>query len=270
MISTIIQSSKSFSLPKLNSTEPLVRYDFTEGYGGQVPIGRNLQGASYNANLSAGFTSSDYKPNEYAGVLHFNNPSCDGTASATPYSMTVNTPNVNNYSFFMGFTLEAILGGSCGGSEIFTGSYDGNAHDWWCGLNGGQLVFSRNGNTLSTGIYPTVGNRYIIGGSNYYIASGGSSGSSGTSGTAGTGGATGYGVICIWGTDGTSYTTTDNIGRPASTAGILGIGKYGGYLNTFLVRIKLGHYHYWSSEALVISNFTNLKNQYKAKYGITV
>lgn len=250
MISTIIQSSKSFSLPKLNSLEPLVRYDFTEGYGGQVPIGRNLQGASYNATLSAGFTSSNYKPNEYAGVLHFNNASCNGVGTSTPYFMTVATPNVDNYSFFMGFTLEAILGGSCFGAEIFTGGYAYSTHDWWCGLSSGQLVFSRNGNTLNTGIYPTVGNRYIIGASNNYAQF--------------------FGRFCVWGSDGTSYTTTSNVGYPASTSGILGIGKYGGYANTYLVNIKLGHYHYWSSEALEISTFTNLKNQYKRKYGITV
>jgi hypothetical protein len=54
----------------------------------------------------------------------------------------------------------------------------------------------------------------------------------------------------LWDSAGNSYTSSTIGAYAASTAGIIGIGKYGGYNNTYMPRIALGHYHFWSGTGL--------------------
>jgi len=72
MISTITQISNPWSLPKLNvSVQPTLRYEWTQGYGGQKLLGNDLSGNNYNANMY-GFGSSDYYPLENGGLIKLN------------------------------------------------------------------------------------------------------------------------------------------------------------------------------------------------------
>lgn len=246
MTCTITQISNPWSLPKLNvSVQPTIRYEWTQGYGGQKLLGNDLSGNGYNANMF-GFTSNDYYPLENSGLIKLNNSTCNGTY----YITTPLNPSVNEYSFFMGFRLDAIQNSGCFNAEIFTGAYAFSTHDWWCGIQGTTIIFSRNGNLISTGITAVVGRYYIIGLGNIFVQ--------------------GTGAFGLWDSAGNSYTSSTIGAYAASTAGIIGIGKYGGFANTYMPRITLGHYHFWSGTGLSLTEITNLKNQYRMKYRITI
>jgi hypothetical protein len=166
MTSIITQISNPWSLPKLNvSVQPTLRYEWTQGYGGQKLLGNDLSGNNYNANMY-GFGSSDYYPVENGGLIKLNNLSCNGSY----YMTTPINPSVNEYSFFMGFRLDAIQNSGCFNAEIFTGAYAFSTHDWWCGIQGTTIIFSRNGNLISTGITAVIG-RFIYNRIRKYLCS---------------------------------------------------------------------------------------------------
>lgn len=220
---------------------PTVWYDFSIGYGGNVPIARDLTGNGYNGTLNN--LSSSWLPSSHGGMMNLNNTS--GYNPGAGKTIVLPITSVDSYSFVIGFELTGM--NLTYGADIIVGAYNSSTHDWWFGLNSsGYFVFSRNGSTVILNAQtPQTGRRFLI-----RVNSSTSQ----------------YGVK-IWDSFGTSWGSAATVGASASTAGNIGIGKYGNYVDNYLSNIKLSNFLYWSgSQDGGIQDETI--NTYKYKLGI--
>jgi len=206
-------------------TNPDVWYDFSMGYGGNVPIARDLTGNGNHGTLNN--LSSSWLPSSYGGMMNLDNTTAYNPGAGKSIVLpTLSTNSYGWYSFIIGFELGNYSLQS--GASIIVGAYNYSSHDWWFGLNGnGYFSLSRNGSTIAfNSQVPQIGRRYIVRLASDHV---------------------GYNVNIADNT-GVTWGQSAFVGALASTAGNVGIGKYGNYVDNFLGNIKLGFFMYYSGD----------------------
>jgi len=229
---------------------PTVRYEFTKGWGGVTTSGGTITDLSGNGNtgtVTGMTTSANWLPTHRGGMLHIDNASVSGGKSvATPASIT----HSDTYSVSIGFQFISMNGYP----NIICGAYAGSTHDWWFGWNStnGVFQYSRNSVTYtSASTTPGVNTTYIVGVSNNYF--------------------TNTAVFNIYYLPLGAYSfTKDTVSvsnaYPASTAGRVGICKYGGYAEYYQPNIRVGHFLWWNGAALTNAEHDTVADLYKLKY----
>jgi hypothetical protein len=233
---------------------PTIRYDFTQGYGGSaissggtIP---DLSGNGNNGTINNMTANSNWLANFRGGMLDLNNT----TNTSGKTIQCANITHQNDYSVHIGFATGpsgAMVGYPC----IICGAYAYSSHDWWLGWNDtyGPMRYSRNGvGVLSSSAYGYTSNTfYMVGITNDYT--GGGAGSK-------------FKIYKANGTDGATAT-----GGPyaASTAGRVGICKYGGFSDNYQSAIRLGHFMFWNGSRLTEAEHDDIARRYFLKYGFT-
>jgi hypothetical protein len=173
----------------------------------------NLGPTAYNIAVS------DYYPNRWGGMVFLNN--------TTGYNPGAGKYILSSGNFLSEFTFiiswEYVASNTTYGADIIMGAYNSSSHDFWLGTSGygaSPYIFSRNGSSVSSGITPVAGRRYIamVNNSAYYN--------------------TGY--FAIYSSAGESYVNTSIGGVNLSTAGNPALGKYGNYNDNYLPRVLIG------------------------------
>jgi hypothetical protein len=143
------------------------RYNYT---GGIVTNGLvlNLDAAKVDSYPGTGTTWRDLSGNNNSGSL-VNGPTFSGIGKQAAIVFDgvddyVSTNYTANPTYF---TLELIVkpgNVSTGTSKVFLGKYNGSGDDYWIGLqsSNSNLIFSVNGNILSSNIIPNTSTYYII------------------------------------------------------------------------------------------------------------
>lgn len=188
--------------------------------------------------------TSFWYPSKLGGMVFLNNTT--GYNPGLGKTITTGYNTGNGYSAVLAW--EFVSANLTYGADIVMGAYASSTHDWWVGHSGGNYLYSRNGTTLTSTLTPTAGRRYIAAVVNDY--SGNSS------------------YFGIWDSAGNSYTTTGT-GLQQSTAGVVGIGKYGGFNDNYLPNIYVGDFWY-TNGTYSSSDMVSIKDSFKARYGISV
>jgi hypothetical protein len=228
---------------------PTVRYEFTNGWGGATTSAGTMTDLSGNGNTGTVVgmtTNSNWLTNHRGGMLHIDNASVNGGKSVlTPSSIT----HSNTYSVSIGIQYITMQGYP----NIICGAYASSTHDWWIGWNtpGAAFTFRRNGVVLDATTIPAVNGTYIVGISNNSF--------------------TNTGVFNIYSLPSAAYsftkeTVTVSAAYPASTAGRIGICKYGGYTDFYQPNIRVGHFLWWNGAALTNAEHDTVADLYKLKY----
>jgi hypothetical protein len=169
-------------------------------------------------------SATDYYPNRYGGMLHLNN-----TTGYNPGAGKYISSAGSNYSSYgtTEFTFivswQYISTNATYGADIIIGAYTGSTHDFWVGTSGysaSPYIFSRNGSSVSSGITPVAGRRYItlIGNSQYFNS----------------------GYFALYSSAGESYVNTGIGGVNLTTCGSPALGKYGGWNDNYLPNVLIG------------------------------
>ena len=83
-----------------------------------------------------------------------------------------------------------------------------------------------------------------------------------------TGGGAGS-IFKIYRANGTDGATATGGPYAASTAGRVGICKYGGWTDNFQSAIRLGHFMFWNGSRLTAAEHDDIARRYYLKYGFT-
>ena len=230
---------------------PTIRYDFTQGYGGSVGFTiPDLSGNGNTGTINNMTPDSNWLGMFRGGMLDLNN-------TTNTSGKTIQCPNIthqNDYSVHIGFCTGpsgAMVGNPC----MICGAYAEGSHDWWIGWNDtyGPMRYSRNGTAvLSASSYGYSANTfYMVAVTNDFT--GGGAGSK-------------FKIYRANGTDGATAT-----GGPyaASTAGRVGICKYGGFSNNYQSAIRLGHFMFWNGSRLTAAEHDDIARRYYLKYNFT-
>ena len=182
--------------------------------------------AYYNATyyVANNISATDYYPNRYGGMLHLNNTT--GYNPGAGKTITSAGSNYNSYGtteFTFIVSWEYVASNTTYGADIILGAYQSSTHDYWLGTSGygaSAYIFSRNGSSVSSGITPVAGRRYIalIGNSQYFNS----------------------GYFAIYSSAGQSYVNTSIGGVNLTTAGSPALGKYGGFNDNYLPNVLIG------------------------------
>ena len=180
----------------------------------------------YNSSVfvANNVSATDYYPNRYGGMLHLNN-----TTGYNPGAGKYISSAGSNYSSYgtTEFTFivswQYIATNATYGADIIIGAYTGSTHDFWVGTSGysaSPYIFSRNGSSVSSGITPVAGRRYItlIGNSQYFNE----------------------GYFALYSSAGESYVNTGIGGVNLTTCGSPALGKYGGWNDNYLPNVLIG------------------------------
>jgi hypothetical protein len=209
--------------PLLGSTGNFLRYNFGQGlsYSVNSSTMRDLYGNSNG--IVRNQSSTLYYPNKEYGMYFLNNTS---NYSSSNLGNTLELGSATSDNFTVWVVWEYVASNLTYGADIIMGAYQGLSHDWWIGQAGynpaNPYSCSRNGVTLATlGSAPVPGYKYIA-----------CFGNSVTLGST---------YFQLWDSGGNSHSTGNT--TPAvslSTAGPIGVGKYGGYIDLFMPRIYVG------------------------------
>ena len=232
---------------------PTIRYDFTQGYGGSV--GSTIPDLSGNGNTG---TINNMTPNSNwlgmfrGGMLDLNNT----TNTSGKTIQCANIAHQNDYSVHIGFCTSANSGGAMVGNPcIICGAYASSTHDWWIGWNNSfeAMRYSRNGTAvLSASSYGGTSNVfYMVAVTNDFT--GGGAGS----------------IFKIYRANGTDGATATGGPYAASTAGRVGICKYGGFSDNYQSAIRLGHFMFWNGGRLTEAEHDDIARRYYLKYNFT-
>ena len=229
---------------------PTVRYEWTNGWGGATTSAgtiTDLSGNGNNGTVNNMTTSNNWLSTHSGGMIQIDNTSVNGTKSVlTPSGIT----HSNTYSVSIGFQFIQMNGYP----NIICGAYASSTHDWWVGWNttNGLFQYSRNGVAyLSASTTPVANYYYIVGISNNYFTN------------------TSVFNIYFMPQNGYSFskdTVSMSNAYQASTAGRVGICKYGGYNDIYTPYLRVGHFLWWNGAALTDSEHDTVANLYKLKY----
>jgi hypothetical protein len=232
---------------------PTIRYDFTQGYGGSV--GSTIPDLSGNGNTG---TINNMTPNSNwlgmfrGGMLDLNNT----TNTSGKTIQCANITHQNDYSVHIGFCTSSNSGGAMVGNPcIICGAYASSTHDWWIGWDNSfeSMRYSRNGTAvLSASSYGGTSNVfYMVAVTNDFT--GGGAGS----------------IFKIYRANGTDGATATGGPYAASTAGRVGICKYGGFTDNYQSAIRLGHFMFWNGSRLTAAEHDDIAKRYYLKYNFT-
>jgi hypothetical protein len=233
---------------------PTIRYDFTQGYGASALTAFNtsipdLSGNGNNGTVNNMTADANWLGSFRCGMLDINN-------TTNTSGKTILCPNIthqNDYSIHIGIQTGpsgAMVGFPC----IICGAYNGSGNDWWLGWNssGEAMRYSRNGSAvLSSSSYGNLSNTF------YMVAI--------TNDFSGSGALSRFKIYRANGTDGATVTT----GLAASSAGRVGICKYGGWTDNFQSAIRLGHFMFWNGSRLTETEHDDIARRYYLKYNFT-
>jgi len=232
---------------------PTIRYEFTQGYGASQGLG-SIPDLSGNGNTGTinNMTNGNWWGAYRGGMLDINN-------TTNTSGKTILCPNIahqNDFSVHIGFsTGETATGAMTGYPCIVCGAYAYGANDWWIGWNDtyGPMRFSRNGTgVLSASSYGYTQNTfYMVAVTNDYT--GGGAGS----------------IFKIYRANGTDGATATGGPYAMSTAGRVGICKYGGYTDNFQSAIRIGHFMFWNGSRLSATEHDDIARRYYLKYNFT-
>jgi hypothetical protein len=239
---------------------PLLSSGYTSGQFLRYTFG---QGLSYSRNSSTmrdmyanangtvrNQSSSLYYPNKEYGMYYLNNTS-GYSASNLGLTLELGTSTSDNFTVFCAW--EYVASNLTYGADIIMGAYQGSSHDWWIGQTGYSSTqpysVSRNGTFLSTlGTAPVVGRKYIACFGN----------SVSTSST----------YFQLWDNAGNWYSSGNTVPAVSlSTAGVVAVGKYGGWNDNYMPRIYVGEA--WYCTFLPYTTTWTLYNYIKKKYSGT-
>ena len=233
---------------------PTIRHEFTQGYGGSaITNGNTIPDLSGNGNtgtINNMTATSNWLGNFRGGMLDLNNT----TSTSGKTIQCANITHQNDYSIHIG--IQTGPNGAMAGSPcIICGAYASSTHDWWIGWNtsGGAMIYSRNGTVAtSSSSYGNLSNTF------YMIAL--------TNDFTGGGAGSIFKIYRVNGTDGAAIS-----GGPyaASTAGRIGICKYGGFTDSYQSAIRLGHFMFWNGSRLTATEHDDIARRYFLKYGFT-
>lgn len=232
-------------------TTSTARYTFAPGLSynpASSTTVRNVAEIGVANGTANNLGTSYWYPNKLGGMVFINNVGGYNPGAGKTITTGYNTGN----AFSAVIAWEFVSANLTYGADIIMGAYASSTHDWWVGVTGYSTTqpywFSRNGVGYTSTLVPTAGRRYIAAVGNDYT------------------GNTGY--FGIWDSAGNSYTTTTT-GVQLSTAGVVGIGKYGGYVDNYMPNIYVGDF--WYTNAFVGSTYLlQVKNSIKPRYGISV
>lgn len=230
------------------TTTQFYRYNFGQGlsYSFNSSTMRDLYA---NANgIVRNQSSTLYYPDKYYGMYYLNNLS-GYSASNLGNTLQLGVNTSDEFTVFVAW--EYVASNLTYGADIIMGAYQGSTHDWWLGQTGYSAAqpywVSRNGVSLATlGTVPVAGRRYI--------ACFGNSISDGKT------------YFRLWDSAGGAYSTGNT--TPAvnlNTAGVVAVGKYGGFNDNYMPRIYVGEA--WYCSYLPIADTTTMYNFIKLKYG---
>jgi hypothetical protein len=233
---------------------PTIRHDFTQGYGGSaITNGLTIPDLSGNGNtgiLNNMTATSNWLGNFRGGMLDLNNT----TNTSGKTIQCANITHQNDYSIHIGIQTGpsgAMVGFPC----IICGAYNGTGNDWWIGWNtsGDAMRYSRNGVVVtSASSYGNLSNTfYMVAVTNDFT--GGGAGS----------------IFKIYRANGTDGATATGGPYAASTAGRVGICKYGGWTDNFQSAIRLGHFMFWNGSRLTEAEHDDIARRYYLKYNFT-
>lgn len=181
--------------------------------------------SSYNSSgfVANNVAATDYYPNRYGGMLHLNNTTGYNPGLGKTIASTANLHAYGTTEFVQIVSWEYVASNTNFGADIILGAYAGNAHDYWLGTNGSgatPYIFSRNGASVSSGITPAAGRRYIalINNSQYFNS----------------------GYFALYSSAGESYVNTTLGGVDLTTSGYPYLGKYGGWNDNYLPNVLIG------------------------------
>lgn len=230
---------------------PTIRYEFTQGYGGSV--GSTIPDLSGNGNTG---TINNMSPNiNWEGIYRGGMLNMDNTTNTSGKTIQcANIAHQNDFSVHIGFSTGP-NGGMVGFPCIICGAYASSTNDWWIGWNatGESMRFSRNGTAvLSTSATGTVlSTFYMVAVTNDYT--GGGAGS----------------VFKIYKSNASETVTATGGPYAMSTAGRVGICKYGGFTDNYQSAIKLGHFMFWNGSRLSATEHDDIARRYYLKYNFT-
>jgi hypothetical protein len=230
------------------TTGQFLRYGFGQGlsYSYNSSVMRDLFA---NANGTVRNQSSTlYYPNKYYGMYYLNNTS-GYSASNLGNTLELGTSTSNDFTVWV--VWEYVASNLTFGADIIMGAYQGSTHDWWIGQTGYSASqpywVSRNGTALATlGTAPVAGRRYIACFGNSIIE--------------------GKTYFRLWDSAGGAYGTGNT--TPAvnlNTAGVVGVGKYGGFNDNYMPRIYVGEA--WYCVYMPYSDTATMYNFIKQRYG---
>lgn len=173
--------------------------------------------------------------------------------SSSSLGLTLQLGSSTSDNFTVWVAWEYVASNLTYGADIIMGAYQGSSHDWWIGQVGYSAsqpyYVSRNGTALATlGTAPVVGRKYI--------ACFGNSTAAGTT------------YFQLWDSAGNFYSTGNT--TPAvtlNTAGVVAVGKYGGWNDNYMPRIYVGEA--WYTIYTAYSDTYTLYNIIKRKYSGT-
>lgn len=230
---------------------PTIRYDFTQGYGGSR--GSTIVDLSGNGNtgtINNMTVNSNWLAMFRGGMLDLNNT----TNTSGKTIQCANIAHQDDYSVHIGIQTGpsgAMVGSPC----IICGAYASSTHDWWIGWNasGEAMRYSRNGvGVLSSSSYGNTANTfYMVAVTNDFT--GGGAGS----------------IFKIYRANGTDGATATGGPYAASTAGRVGICKYGGFNDNYQSAIRLGHFMFWNGSRLTAAEHDDIARRYFLKYNFT-
>jgi hypothetical protein len=233
---------------------PTIRHEFTQGYGGSaITSGGTIPDLSGNGNtgiVNNMTATSNWLGNFRGGMLDLNNT----TNTSGKTIQCANITHQNDYSIHIGIQTGpsgAMVGFPC----IICGAYNGGGNDWWLGWNtsGEAMRYARNQvSVISSSSYGNLSNTfYMVALTNDFT--GGGAGS----------------IFKIYRANGTDGATATGGPYAASTAGRVGICKYGGWTDNFQSAIRLGHFMFWNGSRLTEAEHDDIARRYYLKYGFT-
>ena len=234
---------------------PTIRYDFTQGYGASALTSFNtsipdLSGNGNNGTVNNMTADANWLGSFRSGMLDINNT----TNTSGKTIQCANITHQNDYSIHIGIQTGpsgAMVGNPC----IICGAYASSTHDWWVGWNDtyGPMRYSRNGTAvLSASSYGYTANTfYMVAVTNDFT--GGGAGS----------------IFKIYRANGTDGATATSGTFAASTAGRVGICKYGGFNDNYQSAIRLGHFMFWNGSRLTETEHDDIARRYYLKYNFT-
>ena len=188
----------------------------------------------YNSGPTAyNIIASEYYPNRWGGMVYLNNTT-GYNPGAGKYIFWSNNYLASEFTQIVSW--EYVASNTTYGADIILGAYSGSTHDYWLGTSGygaTPYIFSRNGSSVSSGITPVAGRRYIA-----MINNSASSNS---------------GYFAIYSSANQSYVNTSIGGVTLNFSGSPALGKYGEYNDNYLPRVLVGD---WLTSWEYPSNFT--------------
>ena len=232
------------------TSSTFIRYCFSQGYSynpWRNSTVYDVGGGSSNGTAN-NLGTSFYYPNRSFGVVHLNNPSnYNPGAGKTIYTGAASSNSFTAVVCWIQNTFNQQYG-----VDIIMGAYASSTHDWWFGFAPNYPQTERykiaiNGTVTASTIIPTVGRRYIAVFSNSYSL------------------ATGWAYI--YDDQGNEWFAGVG-GVQLSTAGNIGIGKYGDYVDNYMPNIYVTDFLF--GPYVAAGNVGNFVKMFKSKLGFPV